>query len=115
MIKIFNKLVLLATLINLLTSCDGQTNIDKQNLTTAQSNIKKVVGGGCEGCELMYVGMPENISHRGNVGGRSWCLFNFIPSKNIGVAIMSNAGDPQTGEVIIQLKDYLLSKYVNEK
>lgn len=36
-------------------SCNGQTN-DK-----AQKSNNKIVGGGCDGCELMYIGMPTEI------------------------------------------------------
>jgi D-alanyl-D-alanine carboxypeptidase len=56
----------------------------------------------------------KNILHRGNIGGRSWCLFQFIPTKNIGVVIMTNAGDQPTGVVVNQIRDYLLLKYVNK-
>jgi protocatechuate 3,4-dioxygenase, beta subunit len=45
-------------LINL-TGCNGQTKTNKP--TTNISNTKKLVGGGCDGCEIMYVGMPKNI------------------------------------------------------
>jgi protocatechuate 3,4-dioxygenase, beta subunit len=47
-------------LFNCLTGCTGQTktNTPAQN----QSNTKKVIGGGCDGCEIMYVGMPVNIA-----------------------------------------------------
>jgi protocatechuate 3,4-dioxygenase beta subunit len=38
-----------------LISCNGQTN----QKTIAQSI--KTVGGGCDGCELMYIGMPKEI------------------------------------------------------
>src|SRR4051812_31139302 len=50
---------LFAFLFSILTSCNGQT----KNNTTAQKNsdTKKLVGGGCDGCRLMYVGMPTNI------------------------------------------------------
>lgn len=48
-------------LINLLISCKGQTNSNAQNQSTPKANANQIVGGGCEGCELMYVGMPENI------------------------------------------------------
>jgi protocatechuate 3,4-dioxygenase, beta subunit len=42
-----------------LTCCNGQT---KNNIPTANSsNTKTFVGGGCDGCEIMYVGMPSNI------------------------------------------------------
>ncbi|WP_353096426.1 intradiol ring-cleavage dioxygenase [Empedobacter brevis] len=40
----------------LFVSCNGQTNEKGQKETTA------IVGGGCDGCELMYIGMPEEIS-----------------------------------------------------
>jgi protocatechuate 3,4-dioxygenase, beta subunit len=45
---------------SLLVSCNGQTktNTPVQN----QSNTKKLVGGGCDGCEIMFVGMPANLS-----------------------------------------------------
>ncbi len=32
------------------------------NPVSAQSETKKPVGGGCDGCELMYAGMPKNIN-----------------------------------------------------
>ena len=43
-----------------LTACNGQT---KSN-TSTQKNTgpKKIIGGGCDGCEIMFVGMPKNIS-----------------------------------------------------
>jgi protocatechuate 3,4-dioxygenase beta subunit len=47
----------LATLFSFLTSCIGQTNQQSNEIKQTQE-----VGGGCEGCELMYVGMPKNIS-----------------------------------------------------
>ncbi len=43
-----------------LTNCNGQekpTTENKHNKTLEN----KIVGGGCDGCELMYVGMPKNI------------------------------------------------------
>jgi protocatechuate 3,4-dioxygenase, beta subunit len=52
--------ILLLTITSFLLSCSGQT---KTNATTQnQSSIKKLVGGGCDGCEIMFVGMPKNIS-----------------------------------------------------
>lgn len=39
----------------LFVSCSGQTNQNQQRYT-------KLVGGGCEGCELMYIGMPKTVS-----------------------------------------------------
>ncbi len=43
----------------LLNGCNGQ----KKTTPTAinQSAPNKLVGGGCDGCELMFEGMPENI------------------------------------------------------
>lgn len=49
---------LLATFFNFLTSCNGQTKQEPKELKQT-----KQVGGGCEGCELMFVGMPKNISN----------------------------------------------------
>lgn len=55
------QLGLLVILCNLLTGCNGQT---KNNSTTTQtaSQKNKLVGGGCDGCEIMFVGMPTNIN-----------------------------------------------------
>ncbi len=53
------KCGLIVFLFNCLTSCNGQT---KTNVTTKKNtNIKTLVGGGCDGCELMFVGIPKNI------------------------------------------------------
>jgi protocatechuate 3,4-dioxygenase, beta subunit len=57
--KLFH-IATLVTLVVFLESCQGQT---KSNFSTQKNtNIKKLVGGGCDGCELMYVGMPTNIN-----------------------------------------------------
>jgi protocatechuate 3,4-dioxygenase, beta subunit len=45
---------------SLLLGCNRQTKTSTN--TQNQSNTKKIVGGGCDGCELMFVGMPTNIS-----------------------------------------------------
>lgn len=45
-----------------LFSCNGQTKSTNQNRQTTSTDKKKLVGGGCDGCELMFVGMPANIS-----------------------------------------------------
>lgn len=47
---------------SIMTSCNSQTKSKQHIRNEPQSVTAKVVGGGCEGCELMYVGMPENIS-----------------------------------------------------
>ena len=58
--KTLIQFVLFVFLFSSLTSCNGQT---KSNSATPQNtNTKKLVGGGCDGCELMFVGMPKNIS-----------------------------------------------------
>ncbi len=50
-------------LITFLTSCKGQTNkYDKSNQNEAKSDTNSIVGGGCDGCELMYIGMPKEIT-----------------------------------------------------
>lgn len=48
-------------LLSFLTSCNGQPK--NTNQTTKKSSNEKslVVGGGCDGCEIMYVGMPSNL------------------------------------------------------
>lgn len=48
-------------LLTFLTRCNGQTKSDGQNPNVTKPDTEKIVGGGCEGCELMYVGMPEEI------------------------------------------------------
>jgi protocatechuate 3,4-dioxygenase beta subunit len=45
-----------ALLLTALTACNGQSNPAPQPQQT-----NKLVGGGCDGCELMFVGMPEKI------------------------------------------------------
>jgi len=47
-------------LFSMLTGCNGQTKNNPP--TQKQNNTKKVVGGGCDGCNSMYIGMPENIA-----------------------------------------------------
>ena len=52
-------LILFLSLFNLLTACNGQTNSNKTVRSEARNTA--MVGGGCEGCELMYVAMPTEI------------------------------------------------------
>ncbi len=49
----------LIVLCNFLTSCNGQTNSNA--VPTSKTETKEFVGGGCDGCEIMFVGMPTNI------------------------------------------------------
>lgn len=60
-------LIFLVTLVGNFTSCKGQTNTISQTKVFAKK--KKLVGGGCDGCELMYVGMPKNITARDTSAG----------------------------------------------
>jgi protocatechuate 3,4-dioxygenase, beta subunit len=41
--------------------CQAQQN-QHQTSSTLSENPIGIVGGGCDGCELMYIGMPENIN-----------------------------------------------------
>ncbi len=43
-----------------LTACHGQT-AKSQNQRPTPTDQNKIVGGGCDGCELMFVGMPHEI------------------------------------------------------
>ena len=44
-----------------LTGCNGQTKANNELQIISSTDKTKLVGGGCDGCELMYVGMPTNI------------------------------------------------------
>ncbi|MCC7452908.1 MAG: intradiol ring-cleavage dioxygenase [Crocinitomix sp.] len=62
-LEIMNRLtniILFVALLNLLTSCATQTNDNSS--TSSNTTSKNLVGGGCDGCEIMYVGMPTNIN-----------------------------------------------------
>lgn len=48
----------IVVLLHILESCNGQS---KDSPEIKPSNEVKPVGGGCEGCELMYVEIPEEI------------------------------------------------------
>lgn len=58
MYRILNFVIFLS-LFNFFTNCSGQTKSD--SASQKRSDLKKPVGGGCDGCEIMYVGMPEKI------------------------------------------------------
>ncbi|MEP7080538.1 MAG: hypothetical protein ABI784_07405 [Ginsengibacter sp.] len=46
----------------LLLSCHGQIKkVNKQAQNNSAINKSNLVGGGCDGCEIMFVGMPTNI------------------------------------------------------
>jgi len=42
-----------------LTGCKGQQN--NNTATKQNNNTPKIVGGGCDGCELMFVDMPATV------------------------------------------------------
>lgn len=44
-----------------LTSCKGQTKNNNQPPANSLTDKSKLVGSGCDGCEIMFVGMPANI------------------------------------------------------
>lgn len=52
----------LILLLNGMTGCKAQIKTDNQTQAASQVNTKKIVGGGCDGCELMYVDMPKIIN-----------------------------------------------------
>lgn len=53
---------LFVILLNFLTGCNGQTKTNNQNQQMTTTDTNKLVGGGCDGCELMYVGMPTHVN-----------------------------------------------------
>ena len=55
-----SRFIILFTLMSNLTSCNGQVKTNTQR-TTVKIDKKKIVGGGCDGCELMYIGIPKNM------------------------------------------------------
>ena len=51
----------------LLISCNGQPKPNNQNQQITRTDTKQIVGGGCDGCEIMYVGMPKIILPEDNI------------------------------------------------
>jgi protocatechuate 3,4-dioxygenase, beta subunit len=60
--KVHIILLMVSGIITLLTSCQAQPATDKANQQKAPAQTQQPVGGGCEGCELMYVAMPNEIT-----------------------------------------------------
>lgn len=54
-------ITILFTFMGILTSCNGQNKTNSQQ-SDVTIDPKKRVGGGCDGCELMYMGMPDNLT-----------------------------------------------------
>ena len=44
------------------TSCKAQIKPTNQNQQTSEMDTAKIVGGGCDGCEIMFVDIPTNIN-----------------------------------------------------
>ena len=60
-----NTLLVLGLLIALgssTISCNGNRKHNNQRPTKNPTQITKTVGGGCDGCEIMYVGLPNNVN-----------------------------------------------------
>lgn len=56
------QLVFFIVLLNFMTSCKRQTKDNDQTTTKTTTEKSTVaVGGGCDGCNIMYVDMPTNI------------------------------------------------------
>lgn len=45
-----------------LINCTGQANKQNADMPEIQNKKSKIIGGGCDGCELMFVGMPKEIN-----------------------------------------------------
>jgi protocatechuate 3,4-dioxygenase beta subunit len=53
---------LYALLFTVFSGCMGQAQKQLNTITQSLSNNNKLVGGGCDGCEIMFVGIPQNIN-----------------------------------------------------
>lgn len=49
------------TILLALISCNGQAKNNNPSVPITPTEKSTLVGGGCDGCELMYVGMPTDI------------------------------------------------------
>jgi len=58
------QLSLLAAFLIMLTGCNGQVKVQSD-----ATQLNKIVGGGCDGCELMYVEMPDVLSFEHSSAG----------------------------------------------
>lgn len=59
--KRLNNFLPFFIVLSCLTGCNGQTKNTSQSSTPKKTDTGKIIGGGCDGCEIMYVGMPVNI------------------------------------------------------
>ncbi len=56
------KIGLIAILFTFLSGCNGQVKSGSNTPDGGKPGTGKIVGDGCEGCEMMYAGMPNEIS-----------------------------------------------------
>jgi protocatechuate 3,4-dioxygenase, beta subunit len=49
-------------MLQLLTSCKGQPKPNNLNEQVSKPDTNGIVGGGCDGCEIMYVGIPATLN-----------------------------------------------------
>jgi protocatechuate 3,4-dioxygenase, beta subunit len=58
------KILLITFLLSSLESCKGQSKTSNERIQDNKSaNLgSKLIGGGCDGCELMFVGMPKELN-----------------------------------------------------
>lgn len=59
--RLYNNEFLILLFITL-ASCNSQSKTSNQIPTNTSVTKNKIVGGGCDGCELMFVNMPVNIT-----------------------------------------------------
>ncbi len=64
-----SKSAILLLMLPAFTHCSGQADAVKPAAKTEKPAPQKHVGGYCEGCELMYVGMPKTISSADTTAG----------------------------------------------
>jgi protocatechuate 3,4-dioxygenase, beta subunit len=61
MINSMEKYLLCFSTLFVLLSCNGQVKPKAASPAKSVTDTAKIVGGGCDGCELMYIGMPDKI------------------------------------------------------
>jgi len=67
--KQINQLVFIVIISSFLASCKGQKKTDNPGKNIPKADTVRIVGGGCEGCELMYIGIPEkNLPEHTSIG-----------------------------------------------
>lgn len=59
--KCLKRIGFLVLFISFLIGCNGHTKLENLSKSSVKTDTTAIVGGGCEGCELMYLGIPEQI------------------------------------------------------